>query len=464
MVTHAFRASSRRRLALAAALAAAAALTTWACDKMPLVAPTGTVITLYANNTVLPVDGSIEITAVAIENGTAPSAPAPTPAPGSGGTTPGTTPGGTTTGGSTAAAGTPVQNGTVITFTTTLGRIEPVEARTRNGQATVRLIGTGSSGVASVRAFSGGASSNELRLNVGTAAAARLELTANPTTLSSSGGTSALVARVFDTNNNPLSGVPVSFSVESGGGSFSNSNPVTDQTGTAATNFTTNRETTVVATAAGGATGTGGTTGGGTTTGPLTAKVTLRVNTASTLTVSSTTTAPVENQPVVFTITPGGGAAGTSNVIRNVVVNFGDGSSYSIGNVSGATTVSHIYQSAGTFVVNATGTDLNGETVSASTIVAVTEQLPLQVSLSAAPSTVRRGVDTVTFTAAVSGGSPIRYEWTFGDGETATTTGPTTSHFYPATTPTGAIRVRVRVFANNAGEGLGETTIIITTP
>jgi hypothetical protein len=435
------------RLAFGAILAASVALGVAACDKMPLVAPSGTVINLYANSTVLPVEGSIEITAIAIMGGAATTTTTPTT-----GTTPTAAP-------ATASQGTPVHNGTVISFTTTLGRIEPQEAATHNGQVTVKLVGGGSSGVATVRAFSGGASSNELKVNVGAAAAGRLDLVANPTTLPSSGGVSNLVARVFDTNGNPLASVPVSFSVETGGGTFTNSTVVTDSSGNAATSFSTNRETTVVATAGIGASG-----GTGGTSTPLTAKVTIRVNTASTLTISSTTTAPVQNQPVNFTITPGGGASTGTNVIRNVVVDFGDGARFTLGNVSGATTVSHVYANSGTFQVTASGLDINGETAAAATIVAVTEQLPLAVTLSAAPSTARRGVDTVTFTASVSGGSPISYEWDFGDGTTASTTGASTSHFYSALTPLGPVQVKVRVLSNNAGEGRGETTVIITTP
>jgi len=65
--------------------------------------------------------------------------------------------GGTTTT-SRTGAGTPVQNGTLITFTTTIGRIEPSDARTHNGQVTVKLITSGTSGLATITAYSGGAS------------------------------------------------------------------------------------------------------------------------------------------------------------------------------------------------------------------------------------------------------------------------------------------------------------------
>ena len=44
------------------------------CDKVPLLAPTGTVITLFPSATTVPVDGNVEIVATVIENGTASSA------------------------------------------------------------------------------------------------------------------------------------------------------------------------------------------------------------------------------------------------------------------------------------------------------------------------------------------------------------------------------------------------------
>ena len=74
------------------------------CDKAPLTAPTDSAVTLFANQTVVALNGSVEITANVTEPG-----------------------------------GVPVQNGTQVNFTTTLGSIEPAEARTSGGRATVRL-------------------------------------------------------------------------------------------------------------------------------------------------------------------------------------------------------------------------------------------------------------------------------------------------------------------------------------
>ena len=97
-------------------LAVAIPLGVVSCDKVPLLAPTGTVITLIPTSNTLSLNSEIGIVATVIENGAA------------AGSGTGTT--------SRSGAGTPVQNGTVITFTTTVGRVEPAEARTHKNPPT----------------------------------------------------------------------------------------------------------------------------------------------------------------------------------------------------------------------------------------------------------------------------------------------------------------------------------------
>ena len=142
----------------------------------------------------MPLNGEIEIVATVIENGT-------TTTPSTGGTggtgTTGTT--GTTTT-TTAGAGTPVQNGTLVSFTTTLGSIEPSEARTSNGQVRVKFKAGGQSGTVTITAFSGGASGKLENLKIGTAAAERVLVSASPQTLGPGGGTAVITARVEDTS------------------------------------------------------------------------------------------------------------------------------------------------------------------------------------------------------------------------------------------------------------------------
>src|SRR5436190_13324274 len=112
MVPHTGLSGSRRALIPAVLTLVAAVALASACDKVPLLAPAGTVITIFPANTTVPLNGEVEIVATVIENGTVST------------TTPGTGTGaGTTT--TNKGAGTPVQNGTLVSFTTTLGRIDP---------------------------------------------------------------------------------------------------------------------------------------------------------------------------------------------------------------------------------------------------------------------------------------------------------------------------------------------------
>src|SRR5215471_5547465 len=95
------------------------------CSKVPLLAPTGSVINLYPQTNSVSLNSRVTIAATVIEQGVASSGS------GSGGTT------------SRVGAGTPVHNGTHVTFTTTLGTIQPSDAVTENGATTVTYI-TGS--------------------------------------------------------------------------------------------------------------------------------------------------------------------------------------------------------------------------------------------------------------------------------------------------------------------------------
>src|SRR3954469_14406177 len=88
MVTQAHRSSA----AAVPVLAAALLLLVTACDKVPLLAPTGSVISLFPAANSVPLNGTVEIVAPLIKNG---GAPPPTPP-----TTP-TTPTTPATGGTT---------------------------------------------------------------------------------------------------------------------------------------------------------------------------------------------------------------------------------------------------------------------------------------------------------------------------------------------------------------------------
>src|SRR5438874_3402452 len=177
MVSRNYRAS-----ALALLLVWAAGLTI-ACQKVPLLAPTGSTITLVATANALPINGSTDIIAQVIR-----------------------------------ASGSPPHEGTHITFTTTLGTIQPSEIDTDiNGRAVAKFIASGGSGTATITASSGGvavAAANVVKIAVGVAAVGGISLNANPQLLPSSGGNATITATVIDVSGNALPGVPVTFSIE----------------------------------------------------------------------------------------------------------------------------------------------------------------------------------------------------------------------------------------------------------
>lgn len=420
MVPQHRRRGSRRLVSLPTILTALVSFSlVSACDKVPLLAPSGSVITLFPTAQSVPLNGEIDIVATVIENGVT--------------STPPTGNGTGTTSTSQPGAGTPVHNGTLVSFTTTLGRIEPTEARTHNGQVRVRFIASGQSGTATITAFSGGASAKLENLPVGSAAAERILLTASPQNLSPSGGTAQLSARVEDTSGAGLSGVSVTFTSDSG--QLSASSAVTDQTGTARTALTTSRQSTVTASVAG-----------------KTAEITIGLNPRTGVTLAGPTNPISAGLPAAFTV----GVGSTANV-RDVMVDFGDGRRQSLGALSGTTTVQHTYTLPGTYTVSATATEASGFTESVATSVTILPGQPPGVIVQ--PSTTTPTVNQVfTVTANVSGATSTiqEYLWDFGDGRTRTTTGPQTTISYPVV---GTKTIQVTVVQATGPSGQGAATV-----
>src|SRR5476649_2657809 len=129
-----------------------------ACSKVPLLAPSGSTIILTSAATALPVNGTATIIAQVLE-----------------------------------AGGTPPQDGTLITFTTTLGTIQPPQAETSGGRVIVKFNAGSASGSATIVASSGGASvgaAGAIKILIGTAAVGRVIVGANPTLVPALGGSS----------------------------------------------------------------------------------------------------------------------------------------------------------------------------------------------------------------------------------------------------------------------------------
>ena len=138
-----------------------------ACERVPLLAPSGSTLTLTSPTTALPVNGTAPIGVQVIE-----------------------------------PSGTPPHSGTHVTFTTTLGTLFPTEAETdSSGQAIVQFRAGTASGTATISAISGGASvgcdrrrsrsSSERRPWAGSV------INASPSLVPSLGGSSTISAQVL---------------------------------------------------------------------------------------------------------------------------------------------------------------------------------------------------------------------------------------------------------------------------
>jgi Big-like domain-containing protein/PKD domain-containing protein len=432
MVTH-----MKRSFAGLAVLCLVAAMPlTYACDKVPLLAPSGSSISLFAAANTVPLNGDIEIVANVIENGGTATTPS-TPATGNNGTT--TTPGTGTTSTTSPGAGTPVQNGTLVSFTTTIGRIEPSEARTSNGQVRVRFFAGTQSGTATITAFSGGSSGKLENLKVGAAAVDHFTVSANPQTLGPAGGTSTITAHVEDASGAGVAGVNVTFSTDNG--SVNPGNATTDASGNASTTLNTPRTAKVAVTVA----------------GKDAKEITVGLNPRTGITISAAAGQTSVGLPVTFNITVGQ----TAN-IRNVIVDFGDGSQIALGAISGPTTIQHTYSEPATYTVRATATDTSDFTEQVSTAVTI---LPAQ-----APSVTIQGPQTakineaVTFIANVTGTiSTIKeFQWDFGEGANPRFVTTSSSRQSTTYTTAGTKSVTVHVVQNIGPAGDGTTVITIS--
>jgi len=404
------------KLALRSALIGSVALIA-ACDKVPLLAPANSTITLAANATTVPTNGSVGLTAFVNESG-----------------------------------GTPVQNGTTVRFTTTLGTVTPSEAQTTNGVAVATFQAGTSSGVAEVHAISGGAAgtsgsgttattTNVVRITVGSAAASKISVRANPSTVPASGGTVDISASVTGganaTDNNPVPGVPVSFSTTAG--ILSSPTAITDQNGVAQVTLSTTKKATVTA-SAGAAT-------------PATVDV--NANPAASVTLAASPASPAVGQPVLLTVTP---AADTT---PNVVIDWGDGSSSSLGIVRSAQTIGHSYRNPGNFGITAVA---NQDGITFQTSTAVTVAPPPSVAVSVTPSsgtTLTTFVFTVT-PATANGVKDVTID--FGDGDSidlgAITSASTVSHRYGSV---GSYSVKTSE-TDGSGNTTSAVTVVTVTP
>ena len=337
-----------------------------ACDTVPLTSPTGSTITLSIDRNVLPLNGQATVRAVVTES-----------------------------------AGTPVHNGTMVTFQPSIGSTNPVEAPTVNGIATTTFMAGSISGTGFIHAFSGpartgsgNASSGGVEVRIGSAAAGGMSVSASPSSVSQSGGTVTVSALVMDASNNPLPGVSVLFSTTAG--SLSSSTAISDADGVARVTLTTTQTSTVTASA-----------------GAARGEVRVEASAAPNVAVAAPDTGTV-GQPVTITVTFAGGSGNTSpRQIQSLRVDFGDGSSETRFNVTGSAAFTHSYGRAGGYTITATAVDVAGNTGTASDAITIGHApQPTISAFSANPNPVppaNNGLTNITVTATPSSATvPIR--------------------------------------------------------
>jgi hypothetical protein len=208
------------------------------------------------------------------------------------------------------------------------------------------------SGIARIRAVSGAATSedasNVVEVTIGAAAASAVALSATPSTVPATGGSVTLTATVVDESGNRMANVPVIFSTTAG--TLSSGSALTDATGTATVQLTTDRSATVTARA-----------------GNVTATAAITVATPPGLTLTVTPAAPTAGVPLLLNITV---TVSAGNPVPTLTVDWGDGSTEELGIVSGSRGVAHTYNNPGTYVITVSAT-ADGNTTRTSTTATV---------------------------------------------------------------------------------------------
>lgn len=113
------------------------------------------------------------------------------------------------------STGNPVNPGTEVRLSSTLGSVDPVAYTSESGQATAVLQGTGRVGTATVSAFSGGVEPVTIDIAIGELAAS-MSLQVTPSSIAETGGILDLLALVRDDVSQPLAGAQVNFRSEVG--------------------------------------------------------------------------------------------------------------------------------------------------------------------------------------------------------------------------------------------------------
>jgi len=397
------------------AIAAVTVLVVVACDSVPLTSPTGSTISISIDKNVLPLNGQATVRAVVME-----------------------------------VSGTPVHNGTMVTFTHTIGSVNPPEAPTVNGIATSTFLAGAASGAGVIHAFSGPArtgsgnsSSGGVEVKVGAAAAGSISVSATPNSVSQSGGTVTISALVLDSSNNPLPGVSVLFTTSNG--ALSSTTALSDANGLARTMLTTTQTATVTAIA-----------------GAAKGDTQVTVSVAPTVTITAPDTGSV-GVPVAMTVAVTGGSNNSPRQVQSLTMDFGDGTSETRTNVTGSVGFTHTYNQARGFTITATAVDVSGNTGIASDAIVIARQQNPTVTLTAPATTTVAAPIAVAFSATspAPGSQIVSAQVTLQDG-TVIYSGSNANSFNYKFGSAGTYTLTGTVTDSNGNSASASTTVFVS--
>lgn len=283
------------------------ALLATGCEVGPraVLAPTDSAIALSTTQTALPIRSSLDVTIVV-----------------------------------TRQDGSPVEDGTAVVLTATVGELEQQKVLTRGGRATVQYRAGSEPGVARIQAVSGSARA-ELALYLVSAPVAAISLAAEPAVLPEGGGDADLRAAVTGPAGEAVRGAPVEFRVSAG--TLDPNGPVmSDERGLARARVRTTTPLRAYARVD----------------AVQSAEVVLRLRVPAQLNLTVTPERPVAGSPVAVAV-----SARTANgdpVRGRLVVAFGDGSATRVEPFGGDAAIEHVYRQGGDYELAATLIDADG--------------------------------------------------------------------------------------------------------
>jgi hypothetical protein len=291
--------------------------------------------------------------------------------------------------------------------------------------ATTTFLAGASSGTGFIHAFSGGArtgsgnaSSGGVEVRIGAAAAGSIAVSTTPSSVSQSGGTVTVSALVLDSSNNPLPGVSVLFTTSTG--SLSSNTAVSDSSGVARTQLTTQSTATVTAIA-----------------GTAKGETQVTVSPAPTVTITAPDAA-IAGVPVVISVTALGGTNSNPLQIQTLEVDFGDGTVATRSNVTGSAAFTHTYRNPGGYTITARAVDVGGNTGVASDAIVVGRSQPTPtLTITPNPAAVNQIVGFSVTSTSASGAPPVESVRVFINGELAFSTSGTSGAFTKGFSGTG---------------------------